>query len=72
MGDMVKPFEEAAFALEPGEISEPVKTDYGYHVIRLDAYYEPTMMTFEEVKPQLVALERKSTMNVSSVITWKP
>jgi len=59
MGDMVKPFEEAAFALKPGEISEPVKTDYGYHVIRLDAYYEPTMMTFEEVKPQLVALERK-------------
>jgi len=58
-GDMVKSFDEAAFALQPGEISTPVKTEYGYHIIRLDAYYPPKKQTFEDVKTQLIEAERK-------------
>lgn len=55
-GRMVEPFEDAAYALEnPGDISEPVQTDYGYHIIRLDARHEPRQRTFEEVREEAVA-----------------
>jgi peptidyl-prolyl cis-trans isomerase C len=59
-GDLVTQFENKAFSLQPGEISEPVKTQYGYHIIRLDAVIEPEVLPFEEVKGQLVDLELKA------------
>ena len=58
-GDMVKAFEETAFALNEGQISEPVRTKYGYHIIRLDAKIAPEQMSFGEVKTQLIERERK-------------
>jgi len=58
-GDLVKPFESEAFSLEPGEISEPVKTQYGYHIVRLDANIAPEILPFEQVKQQLVDTQRK-------------
>lgn len=56
-GEMVGAFERAAFALQPGEISGPVKTQYGYHIIRLDAYVAPEPMSFDAVKQQLIDRE---------------
>ena len=59
-GDMVTAFEEAAFALqEPGQISAPVKTSYGYHFIRLNARTPAEPLPFEIVKPQLVEQHRQ-------------
>lgn len=52
---MVPEFADAAFGMEVGEISDPVKTQFGYHVIKVTDKKEAGKMPFEEVKPQLEA-----------------
>lgn len=55
-GAMVPAFEEAAFALsEVGELSEPVETEFGVHLIRLDAITPETGKPYEEVKEDIIA-----------------
>ncbi|MEW5946480.1 MAG: peptidylprolyl isomerase [bacterium] len=54
-GKMVPEFEAAAFGMEKGEISDPVKTRFGFHVIRLDDRTEMTQKAFEEVKAEIVS-----------------
>jgi peptidyl-prolyl cis-trans isomerase C len=58
-GQMVKPFEDAAFALEnEGDISEPVETQYGFHIIRLNQKNPPQLIPFEDVKARAMEQAR--------------
>jgi peptidyl-prolyl cis-trans isomerase C len=49
-GNMVPAFEQAAFAQTPGKVSEPVKTQFGYHLILVD---EKKAKSFDEAKPEI-------------------
>jgi peptidyl-prolyl cis-trans isomerase C len=52
-GMMVQPFEEAVAALEPGAVSAPVETQFGWHVIRLTETRPVPVPTLEEVRDQI-------------------
>lgn len=54
-GVMVKEFETAAFALKnPGDISEPVKSQFGWHIIKLEEHIPETTAAFEQIKAQIL------------------
>ena len=52
-GQMVPPFEEAVFGMKPGEISEPVRTAFGWHVIKLEAREAQRTRTLDEVRGEI-------------------
>ncbi len=52
-GEMVKPFEEAAFDMKPGEISDPVRTRFGFHIIKVEDIREPRTIPLDEVRDEI-------------------
>ncbi|WP_277058460.1 peptidylprolyl isomerase [Trichlorobacter lovleyi] len=59
-GQMVKPFEETAFAMKPGDVSGVVETQFGYHIIKLTEKKAAAKIAFDEVKAKIAdSLKRK-------------
>jgi peptidyl-prolyl cis-trans isomerase C len=68
--EMVKEFTDIAFAMDINNISEPVKTQFGYHIIKVTDKQEGKDVTFEDLKDQVkIALYNEKTVNLIQELT---
>ncbi len=70
-GQMVQAFEDAAFPLKPGEISNVVETEYGYHIIKVTGKKEAKTITLDESKEEIRTGLKSNKVNtdVSKYVT---
>jgi peptidyl-prolyl cis-trans isomerase D len=62
-GDMVAPFSEAAFSMAAGDISEPVRTQFGWHLIKVEKVNEASVKPLEEVSDQIREKLKKEALS---------
>ncbi|HIJ90008.1 MAG: peptidylprolyl isomerase [Desulfobulbaceae bacterium] len=69
-GQMVKPFEQAVFKMMPGDTSDVVETEFGYHLIKLDEKKPAKTVSFDEAKAKITAYltQEKVTGNIEAFI----
>ncbi len=69
-GTMIPAFEEAAFALKPGEISGLVETEYGYHIIKMEEKKDAVLEPYEKIKDKVKeqALQEMRKMAVTNFV----
>jgi len=70
-GEMVPEFSDTAFKLKVGDVSDPVKSQFGYHIIKVTGKKEARTVPFDETKDKLVAYlkEQKSRQAVTQLIS---
>ena len=66
-GVMIKEFEDSAFELEVGEISKPVKTTFGYHIIKVNERFEDKDATLEDSRDKIIEIVKKEKSGDAAV-----